>query len=53
MVPPTSTVAAVNFTPAPVAVAAQNPSKVVNPFSTQDAINSFFGIVSPRPGSGM
>lgn len=52
MVPPTATTSNVSFAPTPLAVAAQNPAKIVNPYTTQDAIYSQFRIVSPRPGSG-
>jgi hypothetical protein len=40
------------WTPAAVAFSPSPPAKVVNSYTTQDQINSFFRIQSPRPGSG-
>jgi len=48
---PASTTRA-TFTPAPVTVALDGQAKHVNPYTTQDQINNFFRIISPRPGSG-
>jgi hypothetical protein len=42
----------VTFTPAASTVAIVAQAKQVNPYTTRAAINTFFGIISPQPGSG-
>ncbi len=52
MVLPSPTASSVSFVPAPTTVVLDGQAKRVNPYTTQDQINSFFRIISPRPGTG-
>lgn len=50
---PAAASARVTFTPATNTIRATIPAATVNPYTTQDQINSFFRISAPRPGTGL